>query len=644
MSRALVRFCVALILAGSAAAAAVDAPVGAAEKREPCASHDPLRRSFFGDTHVHTAYSFDASAQDTRNTPRDAYRFAKGQAIGLQPYDENGVALRNVRIDRPLDFVAVTDHAEMFGEVRNCQTEGAPGYWTPWCIALRNFPRLAFQAFAWQTLIAKGRFGFCGENGEACKQSARTVWQEIQAAAEEAYDRSPACRFTSFVGYEWTGTVGEGQNLHRNVIFENASVPDYAVSWTDVPNAVALWDSFEKDCIAGKPGCDVITIPHNSNLSGGLMFQSAMLAKQEEGGTLAITKQEAERRARFEPLVEMMQHKGDSECDVRAGWSDEACGFEKLPFDNFGSQSRGERDPNLKPAASNFVRWALGEGVRLRAELGANPFRYGIIAATDTHVAAPGLVSERNHPGHGGAGLASAEEIPPVPEDWEFNPGGLAVLWAEENSRAALFAAMKRREAYGTSGTRPLVRFFGGWEFAAEMCGSTSFVADGYAKGVPMGGDLPPKRGEAPKFALWALADPGTADEPGAPLQRVQLIKGSLKDGKIEEQVIDVAGGPNDASVDLASCERKGSGAAELCTVWSDPEFDANAPAFYYARVLENPSCRWSQYVCNAQQVDCSKPDEVPADFAPCCAPEHQRTVQERAWTSPIWYAPEAVK
>jgi hypothetical protein len=637
MSHRTARLLLALALLAGLAAGALAQPRPVTEEREPCASHDPLRRPFFGDTHVHTTLSFDANAQDTRNGPRDAYRFAKGMALGIQPYDDQGLALRNVRIDRPLDFAAVTDHAEMFGEVRNCNTEGAPGYWTPWCVGLRYFPRFSFRAFATQVLVRKERFGFCGENGELCQETARTVWQEVQAAAEEAYDRTPACRFTSFVGYEWTGTVGQGRNLHRNVIFRNAKVPDYAVSWADVPNATALWDSFEKDCLAGKPGCDVLTIPHNSNLSGGLMFQSATLAREEEGGTLAITKQEAERRARFEPLVEMMQHKGDSECDLRAGWTDEACGFEKLPYDNFGDQTQGVRDPNLKPAPGNFVRWALGEGLRLQRDVGANPFRFGIIASTDTHIAAPGLVAEENHPGHGGAGLGAADEIPKVPEDWEFNPGGLAVLWAEENSRDALFAAMQRREAYGTSGTRPVVRFFGGWGYDAAMCGSPSFVADGYAKGVPMGGELPAKSGDAPKLAVWALADPG-AD--AAPLQRVQIVKGALTGGKLEEQVIDVAGGPNDASVDLATCERRGAGATELCAVWSDPAFDASAPAYYYARVLENPSCRWSQYLCNELAVDCSRPESVDEDLAPCCAPEHRRTVQERAWTSPIWYQP----
>jgi hypothetical protein len=218
---------------------------------------------------------------------------------------------------------------------------------------------VAFRLVGYRTLIGKSRWGICGDEDELCREGTTAVWRDVQSAAEEAYDRSAACRFTSFVGYEWTSTVGTGQNLHRNVIFRNDKVVPHPISWVDVDSASALWDRLEADCVKGNPGCDVLTIPHNSNLSGGLMFQSAALAKLEEDG-LPIDAEEAKRRSRWEPLVEVMQHKGDSECDtrVRSSATDEACGFEKLPFDNFGSSQTGA-DPDFVPSEKMFVRWAL---------------------------------------------------------------------------------------------------------------------------------------------------------------------------------------------------------------------------------------------------------------------------------------------
>jgi len=218
------------------------------------------------------------------------------------------------------------------------------------------------------------------------------------------------------------------------------------------------------------------------------------------------------------------------------------------------------------------------------------------------------------------------------------------VLFAEENSREALFAAMRRREAYGTSGPRLVVRFFGGYGFDPDLCGSPRFAEEGYARGVPMGAVLPPpSEGASPSFAIWALRDPGSADAPGALLQRVQIVKGWLEGETLRERVYEVAGTPESAAdVDLASCEPRGAGADQLCTVWSDAEFDPRAPAFYYARVVENPTCRWSARLCLAAGVDCREPARVPAGFEDCCGEDHRWTVQERAWTSPIWHAPGA--
>jgi len=612
-------------------------PYATSETREPCADYAPLRRPFFGDLHVHTAYSQDASTQGTRNLPRDAYRFARGEPIGLQPY-RGDEPLRTLRLARPLDFAAVTDHAEQFGEVSICRDPVQPGYTSLVCRLYRSWPRAAFflmntntSAFAHPT-----RFAFCGPAGVACLAAAKAVWRDIQAAAEGAYDRSAACRFTSFVGYEWTGAE-LAKNLHRNVIFRNGAVPALPTSYYETQTPQGLWAALRRECQDAGTGCEALTVPHNSNLSGGLMFQPL----EDDGHPL--TAAGAAERAYFEPLVEVMQHKGDSECVPHAGAEDELCGFEKLPYDAFsGKYFSWLAEP---PAPANFVRGALLAGLVEETRVGENPFRYGLVASTDTHLGAAGAVDERGYPGHGGAGAPAGDALPPgLPDDLEFNPGGLAVLWAEENARDALFAAMRRREAYGTSGPRIVVRFFGGFALDEDLCGAPDFAAAGYAKGVPMGsvlGAAPP--GAVPSFAVWALRDPGTPEQPGAPLERIQIVKGWLEDGQPREKVLDVAGTADaGASVDLPSCEPRGAGADQLCTVWRDPDFDSEEPAFYYARVVENPTCRWSARICLANGVDCRDPAAVPEAFAACCREDHRWTMQERAWTSPIWHAPGA--
>ena len=365
------------------------------------------------------------------------------------------------------------------------------------------------------------------------------------------------------------------------------------------------------------------------------------------------------RRARWEPLFEVMQHKGSSECDNRLGWTeDEFCGFEKLGYDSFGGkntgmgQSRifsglellfGEQRVTKLPEPKSYMRWALKEGLRQQQELGVNSFKFGILASTDTHIAAPGLTSEKNHPGHGGAGMGAGEGVPEgLTDEMEYGPGGLAVFWAEENTRDSLFAAMQRREAYATSGTRPVLRFFGGWDYSQELCNDGGMVAKAYAGGVPMGGDLSarPEQAQAPSFIVAAMQDPGSPIEPGTPLQRVQIIKGWYDDGELHEQVIDVAGGDNDAGVDLQTCRQHGEGHRSLCTIWRDEDFNPEVPAFYYTRALENPSCRWSQYICLKAKVQCDAPDSIPEGLESCCSPEHEPIIQERAWSSPIWYAP----
>jgi hypothetical protein len=629
----------ALAAALAAATTAADAADSfrVTEKREPCAARSPLRSPFFGDLHVHTSFSQDASTQGTRNGPREAYRFARGEELGIQPYDDEGRAQRSRKLARPLDFAAVTDHAELLGEVEICRTPRLAGHRSFMCWIYREYPRAAYFIMNTKSSMQDPtRFGFCGKDGRRCLEAARIPWQEIQAAAEGAYDRSSACRFTSFVGYEWTGSRSTN-NLHRNVIFRNERVPDLPISFYEASDAESLWQGLRESCLAGREGCDLIVIPHNSNLSNGLMFQTVGPAGEP------ITREEAQTRSELERLVEVMQHKGDSECRLSPDSTDELCGFEKLSYANFGQKYfplfAKEADPR------SFVRRTLGMGLEEEERLGVNPFKYGLIASTDTHLGTPGAVDERSHPGHGGAGAPAARELPKgLPDDFEFNPGGLAVIWAEENSRDSLFEAMRRREVYGTSGPRHVVRFFGGWKLPENLCAQKKFAATGYAKGVPMGGDLPARGGEAPVFAVSALRDPGTAERPGTALQRIQIVKGWLENGASRERVYEVAGDPgNGASVDLETCEPRGSGSDSLCSVWRDPDFDPSRRAFYYARVVENPSCRWSTFVCNEKGVDCSDPASVPEELAICCEPDRAKTVQERSWTSPIWYSPATV-
>lgn len=617
------------------------------QEREPCADRDDNRRAFFGDLHVHTAFSLDASTMGTRTRPADAYRFAWGERIGIQPYDEAGRPMRHAQLERPLDFVAVTDHAELLGETRICNSPGMEGYDSLVCTIYRYWPRVAFF---WMNLTANRglRHDFCGEDGEICRQAASIPWKENRTATDAAYDRSSACRFTTFHAYEWTGGIGAGNNYHRNVVFKNDVVPEIPISFIEAPKLVDFWARLGKSCRDAKSGCDVLVIPHNSNLSAGLMFRT-----HTEDGT-PIGKTEVTGRAEYELLVEIMQHKGESECMLGLETEDELCSFENLSMNSFsGRFLPSSAEP---PVPNQFVRNVMKEGLRIQDRLGVNPFKFGVIASTDTHLGTPGNAAEEaSYPGHGGAGKPPGNDLPRgFPDDIDFNPGGLAGVWAEENSREAIFEGMRRKETFGTSGPRIQVRLFGGWDYPDELCEDGGFVDKAYAGGVPMGGDLapPPKRDPsdtdttatplpAPTFALSALRDPGTPLTPGTPLQQIQVIKGWLEDGSLHERVYEVAGDSHNGSgVDLDSCRIWGDGFDSLCGVWRDPDFDARQPAFYYARVIENPTCRWSQKLCIANHIHCGNLEAVPDGFEPCCGEDHVRSIQERAWTSPIWYTP----
>jgi hypothetical protein len=609
------------------------------EQRAPCASHDPLMQAYFGDLHVHTRYSLDASTQGTQTTPDEAYRFAQGEQLGIQPWSKSGRAGRALALGRPLDFAMVSDHAELLGEVQMCQSPQLEGYDSWQCLVYRYWPQGAFYLFNYMATMQASHMGQCGDDGQLCLRASMAPWRDMQEAAQSHYDRSSDCKFTAFVGYEWTGMQAQsGGNLHRNIVFRNAQVPLLPTSFIDGPSASQLWASLDKQCNKADGQCDSLVIPHNANLSAGYMYSGL-----DDSGE-AMDADYARTRKRFEPLAEIMQHKGSSECFFAPGTStDELCAFEQLPNDNIAGY------PNEPTATTGFLRRALLDGLQLEQKLGVNPYQFGIIASTDTHLGAPGAAEEDRFPGHGGDGVPARDEVPPgLPDKLEYNPGGLAVLWAAENSRDALFDSLRRRETYGTSGPRIISRFFAGWEFPADLCESPDRVRKAYAAGVPMGGELPPLpgsvSGSGPSFAVFASKDAGTGASPGTPLQRVQIIKGWIdQQGEPQERVIDVAGSANNgASVDINSCQTSGPGYAELCTIWQDDAFDPSESAYYYSRVVENPTCRWSQRVCAANAVDCGNPETLGDGLEGCCDEQHRPVIQERAWSSPIWYKPVA--
>ena len=643
------------------------------EEREPCTAYDSLRQPMFGDLHVHTRYSFDSYVSSQRNDPSDAYAYAKGDPISLP--DENGEQTVSARIQRPLDFAAVTDHAEFLGEIHVCTEDPTEfGYWWPHCIMTRsqNFWAQLLAANWWVALgVAsaeqeKQRSFACSLTD--CEAGMAEVWSDIQKAAEDHYDRSADCAFTTFVGYEYTDAPGH-KNLHRNVIFRNEHVIALPISTYDTGtrNFPELWYQLRAQCIEGGEGCDVLSIPHNPNLSGGLMFPDPK------------NDREASERLFFEPVVELIQHKGASECrfDRLAGrgldTEDELCDFEQVKADNLTPLGTVTGKVRTERAAAvplgefgrrNMARNVLKDGLAIDRKSGTNPFKFGFIGSSDTHSATPGGVDEDAYVGHLGRRDAGFRKV----QDHLFaNPGGHAVVWAEENSRDSIFSGIRRRETYATSGTRPVVRFFGGWRYPADLCDSPDLVMRGYADGVPMGGEMPARprgSGGPPTFLVTAMKDPGSASHPGTDLQRIQIVKGWVDaDGMTHEAVYDIAGDPdNGAAVDRDTCEPTGTGYTSLCTVWRDALFDPAQHAFYYLRVLENPTCRWSTRQCLAAGVnpfsdscetESAEASSIARDrggegevFEGCCLdsasePFYTPIIQERAWTSPIWHTPE---
>ena len=624
-------------------------------ERVRCGHFNELKNPYFGDLHVHTVNSNDAWAFGVRVTPDDAYNYAFGGEVVL-PLGDRADA-RKVQIDRPLDFAAVTDHGEFLGEQQICLDPNSGGYATTFCATFRQgdgrapdlVKRIA-APFSWRDREV------CGSDGKKCAEAAKPVWQANIATAEKWNDRSENCQRTTFVAYEYS-SHRLGSNLHRNVIFRNAIVPPRPVSYLDATREWDLWRILKQRCKDNGSGCDVLAIPHNSNISNGRMFSvdySGAYSKQAQA-------ERAKLRMEIEPIIEIMQHKGDSECrngiSSVLGTTDELCDFEK--FENLafrtvaGSEEVGtcydgplqDCIPHIGPnciSARSYVRYALADGQQEQKRIGVNPFKFGISASTDTHNGTAGGVQEANFSGHLGNGDATAADRTnysgEVAGNASNNPGGLIGIWAAENTRDALFQGMRDKEVFGTSGPRIKPRFFGGFDLPENLCSDPEIIEQAYRHGVPMGGDLSSAASAqmTPGFLALAQADAGSEKFPGLPLQRLQVIKvWKDGDGNYQQRIHDVAGNAdNGASVDLDSCQPRGEGYQQLCSVWRDSEFDTAQSAAYYMRAVENPSCRYTTRQCLGL-AEGERPESCDNDDLP-------KTIQERAWSSPIWYTAAA--
>ncbi len=577
---------------------------------KPPGGFSPQRNVYWGDLHIHTGYSTDAYTNGVRAMPDDAYRFAQGGEI-------EHAAGYGIRLERPLDFAAVTDHSEYLGVLRASDPD-LPLKTRDLRERLLEDGRLLNTA-----LLARTMLGFDLDDVVApdWQDISRSAWQEIIAAAER--HNNPG-RFSAFIGYEWS-SMPEEKNLHRNVIYRDANVPELPYSSIDSEDPRDLWAALEKQ---REQGMQVFAIPHNGNVSDGRMYDALMFDGQPMDADYART------RMANEPLSEIFQVKGSSETHPLLSDEDSFAGFEI--YDTQLAHSQAFSQPE-----GSYVRDALRSGLEMSHSEGFNPYRFGVIGSSDGHNASSPVEEDSYHgklpilDGSAALRMGRATYWPTdkMPGGSRWSAAGLAAVWATENTRAALFDAMRRRETYATSGPRILVRFFGGWGYTQALLTAPDRVALAGASGVPMGGELAGRGDTAPRFAVWALRDPA-----GANLDRIQIIKGWVDaDGQSHEKVFDVAYSgtrepdaagnipPVGNSVDAASATYDNSiGAVELSAVWTDPEFVPSQEAFYYARVIEIPTPRWTTY------------DAVRLGIA---APE-PTSLQERAVTSSIWYRP----
>jgi hypothetical protein len=599
--------------------------------QEPAPDYSPYlegvpTRVYWGDTHHHSSYSFDSGMFGNTLGPEQSFRFARGETVVAS----NGV---EARLIRPLDFLVVSDHASYLGftelmansDERLMATEGGremvEGY-------------KAGGEEAWLLVVSMMKDFDIGVPRLDDPELAKSVWESV---VDIASDYNEPGLFTAFNGYEWT-SAPTGNNLHRNVIFRDG--PDRVkqilpFSAFDSPEPEPLWDfmaGYEK-----KTGGQVLAIPHNPNISNGVMFAVTMSNGEP------LTRDYAEKRAVWEPLLEVTQAKGDSEAHPFLSPEDEFADFENWDFGNAGSPSVSKQDEMLQ---FEYARAALQWGLKHQMELGVNPFKFGMVGGTDNHVSLS-TTREENYfgklpfilpgPDRTQETIVMKADSTPAVSSWETGASGLAGIWAAENTRESLFDAMARKEVYATTGTRITVRVFAGWDFEQDDVHRSDFAEHGYNHGVPMGGDLAEaSAGDAPSFIVRALRDPDWAN-----LDRVQIIKGWVDgDAEMHERIYDVAVSdgreinsngrcttPVGSTVDVPNAEYSNSiGDAFLMGHWQDPDFDADQLAFYYVRVIEIPTPRWTAYDANRFGVE--------------MAPEVRMTVQDRAYTSPIWYTP----
>ncbi len=633
------------LLAGAIALSVAIGPASAEQSYSPHAGIDYPQNLYWGDTHVHSSWSPDAGGSgNERLAPEAAFRFARGEEITAH----NG---QRIRLRRPLDFLLVSDHSEYLGLYPMLE---------------EKFPSLIAtdRGARWLALLEEGRRSLIGAEFALSlaggidiigdRSFVGTVWQRVIDAAERANDPG---RFTAFIGYEWTSMPG-GANLHRNVLFRDGADRTRQIrpfSSIESPDPEKLWEFLAR--YEEQTGGRVMAIPHNSNLSAGRMFEQTRFDGEP------LTQAYAQSRMRWERIVEATQIKGDSEAAPFLSPDDEFADFGTWDFMR-GMMPTGKHEDWMY--AGEYVRPALGRGLSLGLALGVNPFQFGLIGSTDAHTSLAtaddadfwGKFSS-NEPYAGRARDPWASfEMPDGPEfaayvrstelaegmyTWNLVASGYAAVWAHANTRASIFDAMARRETYSTTGPRMSVRFFGGWEFDDEDALKPDVASIGYEGGVPMGGELPAKPPgmkaiQAPRFLVSALRDPE-----GANLDRIQIVKLWVDplDGSVHERIHDVAVsdgrriGRNGRcrkavgnTVDTrAATYTNAIGDAELGTVWRDPEFEPNEPALYYVRVLEIPTPRWTTY--DAARFGEEPPKEVPA------------ALQQRAYTSPIWYSPE---
>ena len=600
----------------------------------PYASRAFPDKVYWGDTHLHTSLSLDAGMFGNTLGLDESYRFHRGEEV----VSSTGLP---VKLGRPLDWIVVTDHSDLMGFADDF-TRGAPNILAveqsrAWYELYSQGGQKAVEA----TLDLIGNFsqGTLDEqllnDYSPASDIYKSVWQRVIDAAEKYNDPG---NFTALIGYEWT-SLDKGNNLHRNVILRDGGnkasqvvpmVTQPPLGSTDPLDLYAWLANYES-----KTGGSALALAHNGNLSNGIMFP---VDRQFTGKR--IDKNYVRQRARWEPLYEITQIKGDGETHPFLSTEDEFADYETWDAGNLDLSAAKTNDM----LAGEYAREALKSGLKLEKKFGTNPYKFGVVGSTDSHTSLSTAEEENFFGKSAGVEPSPARMHHPfsktdkgVIEGYQLVASGMAAVWAEENTREALFDAMARREVYGTTGPRMMVRFFGGWDYNEDDLRSRQPAFRGYEKGVPMGGDLRPSKGAAaPNFMIIAVRDPI-----GANLDRIQVVKGWMAaDGKTYEKVYDVAWSgdrqpgadgklpPVGNTVDLEAANWVNTiGASELATVWTDPDFDPSQSAFYYARVLEIPTPRWVVYDALRFGID---------------VPEGAELIgQERAYTSPIWYSPE---